>query len=282
MVTIDALITKKNEEFKLSDLGLEVVNFNVSSPQLEVDYRTVRNRSGRSKAGHRFDHKSINVNGYLNVDSLQQFKLLETRLNGLLVDEKGYYLTQLISVTDMFDYELPGSTTGDVDLLSSEHEPMPYRFNVINKGDLLFEFVGKSGGGLLYRFSMDFETQNLPYGETEPKTIQVTNSIPYSGTATNSQLESPWTARLVSNQAQPGDFYVTIGDRRFEHESLTQVKSGDVFELKGVETWLNKQNVNDYTNFEHFELEPTADGQITIDTNFKGSIYIDNYMEFYK
>lgn len=282
MINIDALITKENEEFKLSDLDLEVLTFNVSAPFYELEYQTVKNRSGRVKSGGRFNKKEIEVSGYLTVKSYADYEKAKADIYAKIVDEKGYYLTQLIPISEMYEYEQPGQKQGEISTLNVQHEAQEYRYRVINTGDVAFEFNGKTPTGLLYRFEFSFETIGMPFAETKPKNIKVTNSIPYKGTAVNSQLESPWYLKLTATQAQKGDFYVQVGDKRFEHKSLTTINSGDEFQLRGVETWLNKTTINDYTNYEHFELEPSKNGQVLISTDFKGTIEVINLIEFYK
>nr|MDK7248782.1 hypothetical protein [Corynebacterium amycolatum] len=60
------------------------------------------------------------------------------------------------------------------------------------------------------------------------------------------------------------------------------INKDDVFHLHGVETWLNHRNINEYTNYEHFVFKPTRTNSIPIQTDFKGTIEILNYQEFYK
>lgn len=282
MINIDALITKENEEFKLSDLDLEVLTFNVSAPFYESEYQTVKNRSGRVKSGGRFNKKEIEVSGYLTVESYADYEKAKADIYAQIVDEKGYYLTQLIPISEMYEYEQPGQKQGEISTVNVQHEVQEYRYRVINIGDVAFEFNGKTPTGLLYRFEFSFETIGMPFAETKPKNIKVTNSIPYKGTAVNSQLESPWYLKLTATQAQKGDFYVQVGDKRFEHKSLTQIKSGDVFQLRGVETWLNFANVNEYTNYEYFELKPTKNHSMPLSTDFVGTIEVVDLIEFYK
>ncbi|KAA9298647.1 phage tail family protein [Aerococcus tenax] len=283
MIIIDALITKLNDDqFKLSDLGLEVLAVDVSAPSLSVDFREIRNHSGRVKAGSRFDKKEIKVSGYFSCKGLAALDNFIDRLYGALVDEDGYYLTKLTPIEDLYNFEVPGQKTGEVRTSQVKHKAQKYRYHVINVGDIETSFKGLVQNTVTYLFVLRFETIGLPYGETIPKDITVTNSIPYAGTASNSQLESPWVVKLTATQSQKGDFYFTVGDRRFEHKSLTTINKDDVFHLHGVETWLNHRNINEYTNYEHFVLKPTRTNSIPIQTDFKGTIEILNYQEFYK
>jgi hypothetical protein len=279
VVKIDLLIEQNNETYKLSDLGLSVSDIEESSPSLEVAYRSVTNRSGRTRSNSRFGVKTIRVVGKVYADSLFEYEELKDELNARLVTKEPYYITKMLPVNEEFyDFELPGEDTGDIDLLEMEHEAYKYRYNVILANHSL-DFRGRSNRGLLFDFEMNFETDGLPFGESKIRNVTVTNEIPYDGTATNSQLESPWFVRLTATQNQQGDFYFRIGNRTFEHTSLTQIQAGDVFELRGVETRLNDSNINEYTNYEHFELSKEHN---QIDTNFVGTIEVIGLKDFYK
>lgn len=278
-MTIDLLITKEDEEFELSDLGLNVKDIEESSPSLDIGYRTVTNRSGRTRSSSRYGVKTIRVVGDFYTDSLFNYEKLKDEINGKLVTKKPYYITKMLPVNEtLYEFELPGESTDDIDFLNAEHKLYHYGYKVVMI-DNFSNFRGRSNRGLLFEFEMKFETDGLPFGETEAKEIRVENEIVYSGTAESSQLEHPWYVRLTANQNQQGDFYFTIGNRTFNHTSLTPIEVGDVFELRGVETRLNSSNINEYTNYEHFVLEQ---GINKIETNFLGDIEIVNFKEFYK
>lgn len=284
MVTIDLLITKDNQEVKLSDFGLLTRDIDESSPSLTADRRTVKNRSGVISAGTQFVEKTVRVVGVFYASSLSSFEQTKEELNALLVDLNPYYITKMLPVNEgLYGFELPGEATGDVDLLEAEHEELKYRWKVYTNGNLAFDFVGRSRRGLLFRFTFNFITAELPFGETEPRTFEITdNFIEYTGTAHNSQLEYPWTLRLIADSEQSGSFSVQIGNRIFEYNSQTDLEVGDEFLLKGVETTKNRVNVNNYTNREHFVLEPQLNNRILFETDFSGTIEILNFVEFYK
>lgn len=284
MVTIDLLITKDNQEVKLSDFGLLTRDIDESSPSLTADRRTVKNRSGVILAGTQFVEKTIRVVGTFYASNLSSFEQTKEELNALLVDLNPYYITKMLPVNEgLYEFELPGEATGDVDLLEAEHEELKYRWKVYTDGNLAFDFVGRSQRGLLFRFTFNFITAELPFGETEPRTLEITNDfIEYMGTAHNSQLEYPWTLRLIADSEQSGSFSVQIGNCIFEHNSQTDLEVGDEFLLKGVETTKNRVNVNNYTNREHFVLEPQLNNRIPFETDFSGTIEILNFVEFYK
>lgn len=278
-MTIDLLITKSNEEFKLSDLGLEVQDIDDSSPSLDVSYRSVTNRSGRTRSSSRYGVKTIKVVGSFYTDSLFDYEELKDTLNEKIVSRKSYYITKMLPIVEGFyEFELPGESNNDLDPLEIDYEPYKYRYNVVLT-DYTTDFKGRSNRGLLFGFVMNFETGDLPFGETKPRNVTVTNNVIYNGTADNSQLESPWFVRLTATQNQKGDFYFRLNGREFEHNSLTQIQAGDVFELRGVETRLNHSNINEYTNYEHFIL---TKGSNNIVTDFIGTIEIIGLKDFYK
>lgn len=278
-VKIDLLIEKNNELFRLSDLGLDVKDIDDSSPSLDLGYRTVTNRSGRTRSNSRYGVKTIRVIGDFYTDNLFDYEELKDEINGKLVSTEPYYITKMLPIIEgLYEFELPGESTDDFDNIEIEYEEYKYRYYVVMVNHYL-DFRGRSNRGLLIDFELVFETEGLPFGETKPENLTVTNEINYKGTAKNSQLEHPWYVRLTATQNQQGDFYFTIGNRTFNHTSLTPIETGDVFELYGVETRLNGSNINEYTNYEHFILEQ---GRNEIQTNFVGNIEIINYKEFYK
>lgn len=284
MIKIDLLITKGNEKIKLSDLGLLIHDVEADSPSLDVDFRSVRGRNGRIFSGAQFISKSIKVTGTFVVSSLLLYEQLKDRLNALIVDSNPYFITKMIPVSDdLYGYEMPGQTTEDLDLLGVKHEAYHYRYKVVSPDGIEANFQGKYEGGLLFKFSVDFITAELPFGETIPKTVVVNgNSIPYKGTAVNSQLEYPWFLKLTAAAEQSGTFTVKIQNRTFKYSSQTKIVAGDVFILKGIETTKNSKNVNNYTNYEHLELQPTISNANSFETTFNGKIELVNFIEFYK
>ena len=284
MIKIDLLFTKGNEEVRLSELGLQVNDVEATSPSLDVDFRTIKNRSGRISAGTQFIEKNINVTGTFYASGILLYEELLDQLNALLVDEDAYYITKMIPKNrDLYGYEEPSTTTGDINLLAIPHTPYKYRYKVFCEHGIEPSFLGSSAAGLLFRFSIYFTTAELPFGETDAKNITVTGStIDYKGTAKNSQLEHPWILRMTADSIQPGTFTVKIQDRVFRHTSETSLAIGDIFLLKGIETTKNKKNVNAFTNYENFELQPTISKKNTFETTFKGKIELLNFKEFYK
>lgn len=284
VIEIDLLITKNNEDITLSDLGVFVQDVEYGSVQMEPNRRTVTGRSGVLHAGGRYASKSIKATGKIQASGLFKYQNLIDYINGILIDTDPYYITQLLPIEDnLYTYENPGESNGDLDLLNIPHSKYDYRFKVISESGMNTTFLGKSDAGLLFQFSVDFITAELPFGETVPRNIELTsNAFKYNGTAPNSQLEYPWELRLTADKKQSGNFMVEIDGRSFAYDSDTEIQAGDIFKLRGIETLKNEQNVSHYTNYEYFVLAPTLNGLNTFETDFEGKIEIINYVELYK
>lgn len=279
---MDALITKDGVETKLSSLGILVTDFQDSSPSVIANKREVTNRSGYIFAGAVHKAKKITISGLFLVNSAYDLEEKKDELNGLISNDEPFYITKMLPTSGLYGFELPGQKTADFNLLAIPHQAYKYRYKVNSENEISYTFIGKTDAGLLNRFSVDLTTAELPFGETIPKTLSITNSIDYKGTAKCSQLEWPWVMKLTSNASQSGDISVKVGDRTFIYHAVTPLANGDILQLKGVETTLNGSNVNDKTNYEHFILTPSASKKIALTTNFKGTIQLLNFVELYK
>lgn len=279
---MDALITKDGVETKLSSIGLLVTDFQDSSPSVTASKKEITNRSGYVFSGAVHKEKRISVSGTFIVPSAYDLEEKKDQINGLISNDEPFYITKLLPTAGLYDFELPGQKTSDLNLLSIPHQAYKYRYKIIVENEISYSFVGFSAAGLRMKFSFEGRTAELPFGETIPKTVSVTTSIDYSGTAKCSQLEWPWSMKLTSNAAQSGDISIKVGDRTFIYHAVTPLASGDILLLKGIETTLNALNVNDKTNYEHFILKPNASKKIALTTNFKGTIQLLNFVELYK
>lgn len=278
---MDLLIEKDTISVRLSKLAsIRVESIVDTPPSLALDKRVVRGRSGVVLANSQFESKVITVKGRLRVDSLNDFEMLKEDLKGLLVDSKPFYITKMLPTNESFyGFELPGQTTDDLDFSSKQHDSWHYRWHVTVADDLDFTFRGRTTSYLLYDFEFVFVTAGLPYGETPPTDLTIRQGeIPYKGNANISQLEWPFAIELRAGITQT-NVDLTINGRRFLYEHSVTIKSGDVMLIKGFETTLNGVNVNNRTNYEHFEL---VHGENSYQTTFNGLITILNFKEFYK
>ena len=222
------------------------------------------------------------MTGRVSVATIQDFMAKKDDINGLLLDDEPFYITKMYpNNAELYNYQKPGQTTGDLDLIGQAHTAWHYRWKV-TASEPTFSFVGNSGQGLKYDFSVIFTTAEMPYGETKPKDITLSGgNFTYAGTAKLSQLELPFVIELTSTGGQ-SNFYLEIGKRRFEYTQSGNINSGDVFKITGIGTTKNQVNVNAKTNYGYFVLEPTPTKTITYKTNFNGTIKILGFKELYK
>lgn len=279
---MDLLIEKGTTSVKLSDYGFYNITIEESAPEVSLDHRSVTGRNGMVFGGATFTTKQIKVTGRVSVATIQDFFAKQDDVNGLLLSDEPFYITKMYpNNADLYNYQKPGQTTGDLDLIGQAHTAWHYRWKVTG-GSPAFEFVGNSGQGLKYNFSVTFTTAEMPFGETKAKDITLSGgSFQYRGTANLSQLEVPYIVELTSSGGQ-SSFYLEIGKRRFEYTQSGNISSGDVFKITGIGTTKNLVNVNAKTNYGYFVIEPTPTKTITYKTNFNGAIKILGFKELYK
>lgn len=287
MIKIDLLITKENNDIRLSEFGVDVHSFEYGPTSLDINRRNIRARSGYAHAGGRYASKPVWVTGVIESESLFDYQRKYDHINGLLIDKDPYFITQLMpSDDDLYSFEKPGESSGDIKSRNTQHVTYDYGFKVVCENGLNTTFVGRSGAGFLHRFTIDFVTAELPFGQTKPKVLTLLNEekeFKYNGTAENSQLEFPWVLKMTADKAQSDRFTVELEGRTFEYTSDTPIQKGDVFLLKGIETTKNGTNVSHYTNYEYFILQPKGlNGLNNLETDFEGEIEIVDYVELYK
>lgn len=279
---MDLLITKGTTSVKLSDYSFYNINIDDSAPEISLDKRSVAGRNGTVFGGATFTAKVIKVTGRVAVANVQGFLSMKDDIFGLLLDDEPFYITKMYPDSiDFYDYQVPGQTAGDLDLVNQPHTAWHYRWKV-TASEPTFSFVGNSGQGLKYDFSVVFTTAEMPYGETEAKDITLSGgSFAYAGTAKLSQLEVPFVIEMTSTGNQSG-FYLEIGDNRFTYSQTGDINAGDVFKITGIETTKNLANVNARTNYAYFVIEPSPTKKVSYKTNFNGTIKILNFKELYK
>ena len=202
---MDLLITKGTTSVKLSDYGFYNINIDDSAPEISLDKRSVAGRNGTVFGGATFTAKVIKVTGRVAVANVQGFLSMKDDIFGLLLDDEPFYITKMYPDSiDFYDYQVPGQTAGDLDLVNQPHTAWHYRWKV-TASEPTFSFVGNSGQGLKYDFSVVFTTAEMPYGETEAKDITLSGgSFAYAGTAKLSQLEVPFVIEMTSTGNQSG------------------------------------------------------------------------------
>jgi hypothetical protein len=278
---MDVLITKNGVDTQLSALGLLVFDFDDSSPTTSITRTSVKGRNGVISAGGVFVEKQITISGMFYASDLFAYEEKKDEINALLSNVEPFYITKMVPDDDIYKFERPGEST-DFSLLDVSHKAYKYRYEVYCDNEITYEFKGKSGAGILSAYSATFTTFETPFGQTVPSDETITGAIPYKGTAICSQLDWPWYLKLTATESQTGSFSVKINDREWTYESKTNVESGQVFELRGIENTMDSENINGFTNCEHFELIATEDNTNSFSTTFKGTAEIINKIEFYK
>lgn len=285
---MDLLIEKDDQARRLSELGLYNITVDDSSPAVDISTRMVKGRNGRIFDGLTYTEKTIEVKARLTVPTMEAFFDKKDELNRYVLGDDGFYITKMHPERDdLYEFELAGQTTGELNLGTIAHIAWKYRYKVVNNGSVEYEFIGKSSAGLKYNVSFGFVTSELPYGETEPKYLTLsTNTFDYAGTAILSQLEVPFIVELTAN-AQQTNFFLEIDGRRFTYNHVqTPIQPGNRLRLSGVEYGLSTgtsfENINNRTNFEYFVIKPKANKKIPWATNFKGTIKIIGFKELYK
>ena len=279
---MDLLIEKGTTSVKLSEYGFYNIAIEESAPEISLDHRSVTGRNGMVFGGATFTTKQIKVTGRVSVATIQDFFAKQDDVTGLLLSAEPFYITKMYpNNADFYNFQTPGQTTGELNIARQPHTAWHYRWKV-TASEPTFSFVGNSGQGLKYDFSVVFTTAEMPYGETGAKDITLSGgNFTYAGTAKLSQLEIPFAVELTSTGGQ-SNFYLEIGKRRFEYTQSGNINSGDVFKITGIGTTKNLVNVNAKTNYGYFVIEPTPTKTITYKTNFNGTIKILGFKELYK
>ena len=279
---MDLLIEKGTTSVKLSEYGFYNIAIEESAPEISIDHRSVAGRNGAVFGGATFTTKQIKVTGRVSVATIQDFFAKQDDVTGLLLSAEPFYIAKMYpNNADFYNFQTPGQTTGELNIARQPHTAWHYRWKVTSSNPA-FEFVGNSGQGLKYDFSVTFTTAEMPFGETKPKDITLSGgNFQYRGTANLSQLEVPYIVELTSSGGQ-SSFFLEIGKRRFEYTQSGNINSGDVFKITGIGTTKNLVNVNAKTNYGYFVIEPTPTKTVTYKTNFNGAIKILGFKELYK
>ncbi|EPH98192.1 hypothetical protein D920_01750 [Enterococcus faecalis 13-SD-W-01] len=283
---MDLYIEKDNLKTRMSSLGILIKDIQVSNVNLESNRKKINGKNGNLFLGATYTEKKITVVGNYYAENELEDDLIQDRINGLLVDTTPYYITKMYSVnSNLYNFERPGEKKG-FDLFKSEDQRLyHYRYKVLLDGEISYDFQGLSGAGLLYEVSFSFITADIPFGISVPQDDDLTGSvvIQYKGTAPCSQLEWPFSIKVVAAQDHMASCYFRIGDRTVSYvDSSKQLKKGDVLMFNGVSTTLNDVNVNDKTNYNYFVLEPNPTGFISYHCDMPSLITLVNKVEFYK
>lgn len=274
---MDLLITNKDGSIKLSDKGIITTDFDESSPSLRPLTKSFNGRNGKLFFDSDYDTKKLSYSGYLTTTSQFDYEATRNWLYKTIGRSEPFYITPILSGDSQYDYEFPGQSTGNR-LGQTNGVESNKRFFVTVSDTLAPQFVGSVNGKQIHKIELTFETVDLPFGETKPKTMAITNKIAYAGTVAASQLEVPFYIKLTSQQTASA-ISLKIGSRTWTYSGT--VAAGDMFLIGGMYNLKNNLSVNDNTNFEYFVLEPSASGQIAVSSSISATIEIHDYKELY-
>lgn len=272
---MDLLVEKDNQSIRLSELGILTVDFDESSPDFSVNALEFSGRNGKLHFGSRHTEKEITYTGYFYADGQREYEVKRNKLYSLFADNKPFYVTPAFDTEkQMYDFERPGQTTAQI--TSAGFETLSdKRFYVMLDSSIAPELQGNIAGRLLYKLDLSFVTAVLPYGETKPKSGTLSASLVYNGTASASQLETPFYVTVKANASASGINF-KLGERTWTYRGVVAV--GDEFRLGGVYNTRNGVSINDDTNFEYFILRPGANA---VSCSISATVTINNYKELY-
>nr|DAM28504.1 MAG TPA: distal tail protein [Caudoviricetes sp.] len=283
---MDLYIEKDGLKTRMSSLGVLVQDIQVSNAAVESNRKRINGKNGNLFMGATHTEKKISVVGKYYVSDELQDELMKDRLNGIFADTEPYFITRMYNTGTIYEFERPGQKLGFDLLKPDKQRKYHYRYKVLLDGEIDYSFQGFSDAGLLYEISFTLVTADVPFGMTEPGTIELSGEggfIEYKGTAPCSQLEWPWAVQVIANSSPGTKFTVTIGDRTLSYEGKKSIVSGDIFLLEGSSFTLNGLNINDQTNLEYFVLEPSERGFISYSTSMNSaSIQLLNKVDFYR
>lgn len=278
---MDLEINQNGTISTLSQFGVYNIEIQESSPELEMESRTVKGRSGRIFDNANFKKKEIDVKGRIKVPSISSFYEKQDFLNGFFLSRVPYFIRKLVPEQDeLYGFELPGNTSGDFNDKKRKLIPWKYRHEVLTTKEINFSFKGRFTGGLVYDLQIHFETVNLPFGQSDARDVLLSGGkIPYNGTETLSQLEVPFRIEFTSDGGQNA-FYFRLNNHNFIFNQASNLESGTKITVFGHEVIMDGENANEKTNYEFFELHPFIEN--AYQTNFRGRIRILGLVDLFK
>lgn len=265
--------TKQGQKILLSNLGFQVTEFNESPATVTHDLKSFNGRNGTLDYGGQHGSKKISVKGIFHASNVEEDNAIQERVNATLSTLDSYYITQIYDVGH--DYEFR-----DMEVVEHEVEVVSYasnkRYLVYRTDDNAPEFNGKDD--VIYNsWEFEFETAELPYGESQPQTLDLTNKavVPYKGTAVCSQLEQPFYIEFIPRASGEG-LMLQIGNRTL---TLSKYDANSVYKFMGMSNLKDEINCNDLTNFEYFVLLPNTRNEIHC--NVAGSLKIVNKKDLF-
>lgn len=276
---MDVLVSARDgTAVTLSSIGFKTLSFEETPTAIERNTTDFSGRNGSIDYGGRHTNKSIKFEGFYYASSMSEDEYIQERINGVLSSIEPIYITQMSNDNELYSFERPGERSGAVTVTggSESHK----RFLVYRTDTNSPEFKGKSGIGLLSTWSFEFDTVELPYGESKPYDLSIVNgnSVPYAGNTANSQLEQPFYFEVTANAASTTGFILTLDSQVWEVR--TPVVVGDVFKIAGMSNYRGSQNINDETNYGYFIFQPSKTNKVTCSISAK--IIVRNLKDLYR
>lgn len=272
---MDLLVTTKSgKQTKLSEFGLQTISFEDEPASISRVSESFAGRNGMLDYGGQHVTKKIKITAVYCATSISSDETVQESVNGLLSQVEPYYITAIYNNDDVYDFERPGQTTGVVNWVKGTESHK--RFLVYRSSTDAPEFQGKVGNQLISTWSFEFETAELPYGESKPRDVTVNGTIQYAGTVACSQLEQAFYIVLTAKAASDSGLQLTIGDSKLD---ITRpVVAGDVYTLSGMNNLCGSQNINNKTNYVYFTLL-TGDNKVTC--SIGADIQVKNLKDLY-
>lgn len=260
---MDIVITSlTGDRYKFSDYGLRVMSFEESPATISRTTKTVDGRNGSLDYGGRHDSKKIKAEIFYSASSMSDDEHMQETMNGILSSLDKYYVQFINNDKDMYSFERPGETYGETNW--NKGTVSHKRFLVSRSDNNSPEFQGKIGGSLHSTWSFEWETTDLPYGESVPRNVVLTNGNPivYNGNVNCSQLEQFFYFQIKPT-ASAQSLTLTVDDQKIVVNYA--VRSGDTIKLTGMDYVVNSTNVNDKTNYGYVILKTNKPNKFSID-----------------
>src|SRR5699024_6618920 len=237
---MDVEITKQNgDSTRLSDLGITVRDFVVSSVNVEGIYSEVEGRAGTVDYGADFGSRTITVPFYYKASDLHDVPLLRDELFGLVVSSEPFYVREMRRLT----YQ-----TGENLFVGGKR----YLVRISGNFDI--------GQEVKYGFDeLVFETVGLPFAES----IGTTQDLGRNGLRYSDELLSYGMGLLYERDAQK--FTHQAGEFVIYNAGNVGVHPFDQYLSITVDNAVKGYTLRNKTNGDEFKYSGKNDGKLLLD-----------------
>lgn len=270
------IIRENGESFRLSDYGVIVSDFVVSSIPIETNYGTIEGRNGVIDYGATYGQREINVPFVSVANDLRDFAELRSKLFQLLAQKESFYIRELrrgnFQAYDFVDQT--EEAREDVETVNEVVGDKKYLVRLKNSFKL-------EQSGVMGESELVFETSELPFAESEPITrsyVTTTFSVVNDGDVPIHPFEQSLNIK-ISNVVGSTSYLqlenLTNGSVFRVNEGVT---SGKVIELDGPTVTSNGLQYLRKTNKGYIELSPSVNNfKISGVTGAKVEFTFPNY-----